>query len=93
MDKMSDIENIRFIGTAADKSSVISFLINNIHPFDMGTLLDRMGIAIRTGHHCAEPLMHRFGIEGTMRISFAPYNTFEEIDTFVETIKKLQKMF
>lgn len=93
MDKMSDIENIRFIGTAADKSSVISFLINNIHPFDMGTLLDRMGIAIRTGHHCAEPLMHRFGIEGTMRISFAPYNTFEEIDAFVETIKKLQKMF
>lgn len=93
MDKMSDIENIRFIGTAADKSSVISFLINNIHPFDMGTLLDRMGIAIRTGHHCAEPLMHRFGIEGTMRISFAPYNTFEEIYTFVETIKKLQKMF
>ena len=93
MDKMSDIENIRFIGTAADKSSVISFLINNIHPFDMGTLLDRMGIAIRTGHHCAEPLMHRFGIEGTMRISFAPYNTFEEIDTFVETFKKLQKMF
>ncbi len=93
MDKMSTIEGIQFVGTAKEKTSVISYLIDNIHPYDMGTLLDRMGIAIRTGHHCAEPLMRRLGIEGTMRASFAPYNTFEEIDSFVETTKRLQQMF
>lgn len=92
-EKMQTIDGIRFVGTAAEKSSVISFLINEVHPYDMGTLLDRMGIAIRTGHHCAEPLMHRFGIEGTMRISLAPYNTFEEIDVLVESIEKVRGMF
>lgn len=93
MDKMATIEGIQFVGTAKEKTSVVSYLIDNIHPYDMGTLLDRMGIAIRTGHHCAEPLMRRLGIEGTMRASFAPYNTFEEIDQFVETTQRLQQMF
>ncbi len=91
--KMQEIDGITFIGTAKEKSSVISFLIDNIHPYDMGTLLDRMGIAIRTGHHCAEPLMHRLGIEGTMRASFAIYNTEEEIDILVDAIKRIARMF
>lgn len=92
-EKMQVIGDIRFIGTAKEKSSVISFLIGDIHPYDLGTLLDRMGIAIRTGHHCAEPLMKRFGIEGTMRISLAVYNTKEEIDRFVESVERVRGMF
>ncbi len=91
--KLLQIEGLEIIGNARQKSSVISFLINNIHPYDMGTLLDRMGVAIRTGHHCAEPLMRRLGIEGTMRASFAIYNTKEEVDIFVDAIKRIVKMF
>lgn len=91
--KMQLIDDIRFIGTAQEKSSVISFLIGDIHPYDMATLLDRMGIAIRTGHHCAEPLMKRLGIDGTMRISIALYNTKAEIDVFIESLQKLRSMF
>lgn len=91
--KLLQIEGLEIIGNARQKSSVISFLINNIHPYDMGTLLDRMGVAIRTGHHCAEPLMRRLGIEGTMRASFAIYNTKEEVDVFADAIKRIVKMF
>ena len=74
-------------------SSVISFLVGNIHHLDMGTLLDRLGIAVRTGHHCAEPLMHRLGIEGTVRASFALYNTREEVDALVAGIRRVATMF
>jgi cysteine desulfurase/selenocysteine lyase len=72
---------------------VISFLIGDIHPYDAGTILDRMGVAIRTGHHCTQPLMDRFGIPGTMRASFAFYNTFEEIDRMMEGIQRVRQMF
>ena len=81
------------LGEAERKSSVISFLVGNIHHFDMGTLLDRLGIAVRTGHHCAEPLMHRLGIEGTVRASFALYNTKEEIDVLAAGIERVARMF
>lgn len=93
MQKMQEIEGLRIYGTAHDKSSVISFLVRDIHHLDMGTLLDRLGIAVRTGHHCAEPLMHRFGIEGTVRASFGLYNTKEEIDELVKGIKRVSQMF
>ena len=78
---------------AEEKDAVVSFLVGNIHHLDMGTLLDRLGIAVRTGHHCAQPLMIRLGIQGTVRASFALYNTTEEIDTLVEGIKRVSKMF
>ncbi len=93
MQKMADIEGMRFIGTPSHKDAVISFLVGDIHHLDMGTLLDRLGIAVRTGHHCAEPLMHRFGIEGTVRASFGLYNTLEEVDVLVEGIKRVSHMF
>lgn len=92
-EKLSAIDGLRIIGTAKEKSSVVSFLVKDIHPYDLGTLLDRMGIAIRTGHHCAEPLMRRLGIEGTMRASFAVYNTKEEIDILANGIERVSKMF
>lgn len=93
MQKMADIEGMRFIGTPSHKDAVISFLVGDIHHLDMGTLLDRLGIAVRTGHHCAEPLMHRFGIEGTVRASFGLYSTLEEVDVLVEGIKRVSRMF
>lgn len=93
MQQMRQIDGIRIFGTAADKDAVISFLVGNIHHLDMGTLLDRLGIAVRTGHHCAEPLMHRLGIEGTVRASFALYNTKEEVDILVAGIKRVASMF
>lgn len=93
MQKMADIEGMRFIGTPSHKDAVISFLVGDIHHLDMGTLLDRLGIAVRTGHHCAEPLMHRFGIEGTVRASFGLYNTLEEVDVLVEGVKRVSRMF
>ena len=93
MQKMQAIENMRIFGTAPDKDAVISFLVGDIHHLDMGTLLDRLGIAVRTGHHCAEPLMHRLGIQGTVRASFALYNTKDEIDTLVAGIERVSKMF
>lgn len=91
--RLKEIEGLRIYGEAQEKSSVISFLVGNIHPFDLGTLLDRLGIAVRTGHHCAQPLMERYGIEGTVRASFALYNTKEEVDVLVEGIQKVSKMF
>jgi len=91
--QLSTIENIRFIGTAAKKCSVISFLVGDIHPYDMGSLLDKLGIAVRTGHHCAEPVMDAFGIVGTIRASFAFYNTKTEIDELVAGIERARKLF
>lgn len=92
-EQMLAIPGLRILGTASQKSSVISFLVDGIHPYDLGTLLDKMGIAVRTGHHCAEPLMHTLGVEGTVRASFAFYNTKEEIDLLVKGIGRIQKMF
>ncbi len=92
-EKMLKIEGLRIIGTAKNKSSVISFLIDNIHPYDIGTLLDKMGIAVRTGHHCAEPLMKELGIDGTVRASFAFYNTKEEVDALIHGLKRIVSMF
>ena len=83
----------RMLGTAPGKDAVVSFLVGDIHHLDMGTLLDRLGIAVRTGHHCAQPLMDRMGVAGTVRASFALYNTREEIDRLVEGIKRISKMF
>lgn len=91
--RLNEIEGMRIFGQAEKKSCVISFLVGNIHHYDMGMLLDRLGIAVRTGHHCAEPLMHELGIEGTVRASFALYNTKKEIDTLVESIDRVRKMF
>lgn len=93
MQQMQQIDGMRILGTATDKDAVISFLVGSIHHLDMGTLLDRLGIAVRTGHHCAEPLMNRLGVEGTVRASFALYNTKEEIDTLVSGIKRVVSMF
>nr|WP_321453441.1 cysteine desulfurase [uncultured Carboxylicivirga sp.] len=93
MEKLAAIPNIRFFGTAKEKASVISFLVGNIHPFDMGTLLDKMGIAIRTGHHCAQPLMQRYNIPGTVRASFAVYNTKEEVDRLIAGVIKVSQLF
>ena len=92
-DRLMQIDGMQIIGTSQRKSSVISFFVGGIHPYDMGLLLDRMGIAVRTGHHCAQPLMDALGIEGTLRASFAFYNTEEEVDVLVEGIKKVVKMF
>ena len=93
MKRMSEIDGMRFFGESEHKDAVISFLVGNIHHLDMGTLLDRLGIAVRTGHHCAEPLMHRYGIEGTVRASFALYNTKEEVDALVAGIERVSRMF
>jgi cysteine desulfurase/selenocysteine lyase len=87
------IPEMRIFGQAAEKGGVISFLVGNIHHFDLGTLLDRLGIAVRTGHHCAQPLMQRLGIEGTVRASFGLYNTKEEVDALVKGIDRVRKMF
>lgn len=93
MEQLAQINGMRFFGTASDKTSVVSFLVGNIHHFDMGTLLDRLGIAVRTGHHCAQPLMKRLGIEGTVRASFGLYNTPEEVDQLVAGIQRVEQMF
>ena len=93
MTQLRDIEGMRLFGEAEGKDAVVSFLVGNIHHLDMGTLLDRLGIAVRTGHHCAQPLMHRLGVTGTVRASFAMYNTMEEVDLLVAGIKRVAKMF
>ncbi len=92
-EQMSQFDWIKIIGTAPDKASLISFIMNDIHFSDAGILLDQLGIAIRTGTHCAEPVMQHFGISGTARVSFAFYNTFEEIDTFIGGLKRIKSMF
>ena len=91
-DQLEKIEGLHIYGTAKDKVPVISFLVNKLHPYDIGTLLDQMGIAVRTGHHCTQPLMDRYCIPGTVRASFAFYNTKEEIDIFVTALKRVLKM-
>lgn len=93
MQRMKEIPGMRIYGEATDKGSVISFLVGNIHHLDMGTLLDRLGIAVRTGHHCAQPLMIRLGVEGLVRASFGLYNTKEEVDTLIAGILRISKMF
>lgn len=91
-ERLMEIEGMRIIGTADQKSSVISFLVGTIHPYDIGMLLDKLGIAVRTGHHCAQPLIDSLGIPGTVRASFAFYNTKEEIDVFVTALKRVVTM-
>ena len=91
--RLSEIEGMRIFGTSEHKDAVVSFLVGDIHHLDMGTLLDRLGIAVRTGHHCAQPLMTRLGIQGAVRASFALYNTTEEIDALADGIKRVSKMF
>ena len=91
--QLKQIEGMRIFGEAADKGAVISFLVGNIHHYDMGMLLDRLGIAVRTGHHCAQPLMQALGIEGTVRASFSFYNTREEVDVLVRGIELVRQMF
>ncbi len=93
MEQMAGIEGMKFYGTAKEKTSVVAFNVADIHPMDLGTLLDRLGIAIRTGHHCAQPLMARCGVEGMARASFALYNTEAEIDAFVAGLQRVVRMF
>ncbi len=90
--RLKEIPEIRFIGESKNQAGVISFVVGNIHPFDIGTILDQQGIAVRTGHHCTQPLMNRFGIPGTVRVSFALYNTTEEIDALIAALQKAVKM-
>ena len=92
-EKMTDIPGLKIIGTAANKSSVISFIIDGIHPYDIGTIIDTDGVAIRTGHHCTQPIMQRYNVTATARASFAFYNTKDEIDVFIEALYKVIKMF
>ena len=91
--KLKEFGGIQFVGEAKEKAAVISFLVDGIHPSDLGSVLDKLGIAVRTGHHCAQPIMDRFEIPGTVRASFAVYNTENEIDMFIEGIEKVKKMF
>ena len=90
--QLSGIDGIRFIGEAEQRSGLVSFIIESVHPYDLGTIIDKMGVAVRTGHHCAEPVMTRFGIPGTVRASFALYNTLEEVEIFVKAVKKAAMM-
>lgn len=89
---LSQIEGMRFIGQAPERSGLVSFVIDGIHPYDLGTIIDKMGVAVRTGHHCAEPVMTSFGIPGTVRASFAMYNTLEEVDVLVKAVTKAANM-
>jgi len=91
-EQLSAIDGLRIIGTAANKVAVVSFLVGQAHPYDVGTILDRLGIAVRTGHHCTQPLMKRYGIPGTVRASFAFYNTTEEIDRLAEGVRRAATM-
>lgn len=91
--KFSEIDNVTIYGTSERKASVISFLIDTVHHYDAGMILDKLGIAVRTGTHCTEPIMKRFNIQGTVRASMCFYNTFEEIDLFIEAVQRVKKMF
>lgn len=92
-EQLKTVDGLRIFGESTQKSSVISFLVGNIHPYDLGTILDKLGVAVRTGHHCAQPVMDHFGIEGTVRASFALYNTKAEIDQLVTAVKRVARMF
>lgn len=91
--KLKEIPGLKIYGEAEHKSAVISFNVRDIHPYDLGMLLDKLGVAVRTGHHCAQPLMERLGVPGTVRASFAIYNTFEEVDIFIDSLKRVVVMF
>ena len=91
--RLMEIPGMKIFGTSAGKEGVISFLVDGIHHYDMGMLLDKMGVAVRTGHHCAQPLMHTLGIEGTVRASFAAYNTMEEVERFTAAVARAAAMF
>ena len=93
MTRLAEIDGMRLFGTTEEKDAVVSFLVGDIHHLDMGTLLDRLGIAVRTGHHCAQPVMDRFGIQGMVRASFGLYNTKEEVDALVAGVKRVSQMF
>ena len=90
--QLAGIEGIRFIGEAEQRSGLVSFIIDGVHPYDLGTIIDKMGVAVRTGHHCAEPVMTRLGIPGTVRASFAMYNTLEEVDVFIKAVQRAVTM-
>jgi cysteine desulfurase/selenocysteine lyase len=90
--RLLEIEGLKIFGTAKEKTSVVSFNIDGIHPYDIGTIIDKLGIAVRTGHHCAQPIMDFFKIPGTIRASFSFYNTKAEIDVMIEAVKKAQRM-
>ncbi|MDN5848885.1 MAG: aminotransferase class V-fold PLP-dependent enzyme, partial [Nitrococcus sp.] len=91
--QLGEVEGVRIIGTAADKAAVISFLLGRVHPHDIGTVLDLEGVAIRAGHHCAQPVMHRYGIAATARASFGLYNTRAEVDVLVRALNKVRELF
>jgi len=91
--QLETLPGVRIVGTAADKASVLSFTVAGVHPHDVGTVLNEEGVAVRTGHHCAQPVMQRFGIPATARASFAFYNTLQEIDQLVAGVRRVQKMF
>ena len=89
---LQQIPGARIFGTAPQKAAVVSFLIGDAHPYDVGTLLDQLGVAVRTGHHCTQPIMDRYGIPGTVRASFAAYNTLEEVDAFIAALRRILPM-
>lgn len=91
-EQIQTIDGVRIYGQAPDKASVLSFLVGSAHPYDVGTLLDKLGIAVRTGHHCTQPIMDRYGIPGTVRASFAIYNTIEEVDAFISALRRIAPM-
>ena len=91
--QVADVPGVRIIGTAEQKSSIVSFVMEGVHPHDLGTIVDSEGVAIRTGHHCAMPLMKRYGVAATARASFALYNTVEEVDTLVAALWKAKEVF
>jgi cysteine desulfurase/selenocysteine lyase len=90
--QLGKIEGLRFIGSAPSTSGVVSFLVDEIHPYDLGTLLDQQGIAVRTGHHCTQPIMDHYQIPGTVRASFGAYNTLQEVDALVRGVERALKM-
>ena len=92
-ERLQAINSLRIIGTAADKTAILSFVLDGVHPHDIGTILDREGIAVRTGHHCAQPVMDRYDIPATVRMSFGLYNTREEVDAFVKAMARVQEIF
>ena len=91
-EKLLEIEGVKIYGTSEKKAAVISFNLQGVHPFDVGSILDKLGVAVRTGHHCAQPIMNYFEIPGTVRASFAFYNTKKEIDVFIDAVKKAKIM-
>ncbi|MEL6182928.1 MAG: aminotransferase class V-fold PLP-dependent enzyme, partial [Myxococcota bacterium] len=92
-DQLNRIEGLRILGTAEPKAAVVSFVMDGVHPHDVGTILDFEGVAVRAGHHCAQPLMERYGVPATTRASFGLYNTKEEVDTLVSALRKVKEIF